>query len=75
MTPAPDSPWLTADQAAERAQVGVRLIYAEVRAGRLKAAKIGGRRELRFLAAWVDAWLEAYSTPVIVQSSFRQGAA
>jgi excisionase family DNA binding protein len=57
-----DTPWLTVKQAAERAQVGPRLIYREVRAGRLKAARVGGRRELRFLPAWVDAWLESSAT-------------
>jgi hypothetical protein len=58
------SPWLDVEDAALRARVGPKLIYAEVKAGRLKAAKIGGRRELRFLADWVDAWLiEASKAP------------
>ncbi len=61
------SPWLTAGQAAARAQVGCKLVYREVQAGRLRAARIGGRRELRFLATWVDAWLEAASTPIEVR--------
>ena len=30
------------------------------------AARLGGRRELRFLTGWIDAWLLATSTPVIV---------
>jgi excisionase family DNA binding protein len=58
------SPWLTTIEAAARARVGPKTIYAAVRSGRLRAARIGGRRELRFLAAWVDAWLEADATPV-----------
>jgi excisionase family DNA binding protein len=62
------SPWLTAHEAAERARVGVKIIYSESRAGRLRHAKIGGRRELRFLAAWIDAWLEATSEPVEQQT-------
>jgi excisionase family DNA binding protein len=52
-----DSPWLTAGEAAERARCGVKTIYREVQAKRLRAARIGGRRELRFLREWVDAWL------------------
>jgi excisionase family DNA binding protein len=66
------SPWLTANQAAKRAQVGARTIYSAVRAGRLRAARIGGRRELRFLAAWVDEWLEATVKPIeVTRGSLR----
>ena len=57
-----DTPWLTVRQAAQRAQCGVKLIYREVKVGRLRAARVGGRRELRILAEWVDAWLIAHST-------------
>ncbi len=53
------SPWLTPKQAAARAQVGVKTVYREVAAGRLKAARVGGRRELRLRAEWIDEWLEA----------------
>ena len=55
--------WLTVEGAAARARVGPRLIYAEVKAGRLRAAKVGGRRQIRIRPAWVDSWLEAASTP------------
>jgi excisionase family DNA binding protein len=51
------SPWLTAAEAAERARCGIKVIYREVRAKRLRAARIGGRRELRLLQEWVDQWL------------------
>ncbi len=61
------TPWLTVKEAAHRAQVGPKTIYRSVQAGRLRAARIGGRRELRLLAAWVDAWLEASATPVEVR--------
>lgn len=63
VTEAP-SPWLTANQAAKRAKVGPACIYAAVRSGDLRAARIGGRRSLRFLAAWVDDWLERTATPI-----------
>ena len=58
--------WLTVGEAAQHARCGKSLIYSEVQRGRLRAARLGGRRELRFLAEWVDAWLLATSTPVIV---------
>ena len=58
----PVTPWLTVKEAAKRARCGPKLIYREVQAKRLRAARVGGRRELRFLADWIDAWLITYST-------------
>ena len=60
--------WLTVEQAAARAQVGKRLIYREVAAGRLRAAKIGGRRELRFRESFVDEWLDKSAAAVEVKA-------
>jgi excisionase family DNA binding protein len=56
------SPWLTVKEAAERARCGVKLIYREVEAQRLRAARVGGRRELRILPEWIDQWLLAQTT-------------
>lgn len=53
----PSSPWITVGEAAKRARCGIKLIYREVCAGRLQAVRVGGRRELRLRADWVDAWL------------------
>lgn len=53
------SPWRTTDEAATRGRVGPKTIYREVKAGRLRAARVGGRRELRFRDEWIDEWLEA----------------
>jgi excisionase family DNA binding protein len=55
------TPWLTVSEAADRARCGVKLIYREVRARRLRAARVGGRRELRLRAEWIDSWLDAYT--------------
>jgi excisionase family DNA binding protein len=56
-TTARPSPWLTVRDAAAYARCGTRLLYREVRAGRLRAARVGGRRDLRILTEWLDAWL------------------
>ena len=56
------TPWLTVKEAAARARCGTKLVYREVKAGRLQAAKVGGRRELRFLAEWIDEWLMKHRT-------------
>lgn len=60
------SPWLDVRQAALHANCGRKSIYNAVASGKLRAARLGGRRELRFLALWVDEWLTAASTPVRV---------
>lgn len=62
--PEPSPHWLTVKEAATRARCGTKLIYREVKAKRLRAARVGGRRELRLLAEWVDLWLIATATPI-----------
>lgn len=62
------SPWLTVAEAAQRARCGVKTVYREVPAGRLRAARIGGRRELRLRPDWVDAWLDQTSAVVMVSA-------
>jgi excisionase family DNA binding protein len=51
------TPWRTVREAASRALCGEKTIYAEVKAGRLRAARIGGRRDIRILDEWLDDWL------------------
>ncbi len=63
------TPWLTVREAADRARCGTKLIYREVKANRLRAARVGGRRELRFLAEWIDEWLLSYCTPQPTQAT------
>jgi excisionase family DNA binding protein len=67
------SPWLTVREAAARAKCGERSIYNATRSGKLRAARLGGRRELRFLPEWVDAWLIETSAPVIVNEMAPSG--
>jgi excisionase family DNA binding protein len=60
------SPWLDIRQAAQHANCGRKSIYNAVASGKLRAARLGGRRELRFLVEWVDAWLIETSKPVVL---------
>lgn len=55
------SPWLTAREAAQRAKCGIKTLYAAVHAGRLRAARLGVRHDLRFHVSWVDEWLNKVS--------------
>jgi excisionase family DNA binding protein len=54
--------WLTGHDAANRVRCGEKTIYREVAAGWLRAVRVGGRKSLRFRAAWIDEWLEAGSS-------------
>ena len=64
-----ESPWLDVRGAAARAKCGHRSIYNGVTSGKLRAARLGGRRELRFLREWIDTWLIETSTPVMVNAA------
>lgn len=61
--------WLTVDGAAQHVKCGTRTIYNAAKSGTLRAARINGRRELRFLPEWLDAWLLAMTTPVILNAN------
>jgi excisionase family DNA binding protein len=63
MTP---SPWLTLGEASPYAKRGKRHLAKEVTAGRLRAARVGGRGELLFRREWLDAWIEDQAAPVMV---------
>jgi hypothetical protein len=41
----------------------MKLLYREIRAGRLRAVTIGNRRDLRIHRTWIDDWLTAAATP------------
>jgi excisionase family DNA binding protein len=62
------TPWRTVEQVArEEAQCGPKLIYREIQAGRLRAARIGGRREYRIHRDWVTEWLTRSAEPIEVR--------
>ena len=65
--PATPSPWLTADEAAGYLRTSAKTVYRLAKQGYLRHAKIGGRRELRFRADWLDEHLLATSEPVEVR--------
>jgi excisionase family DNA binding protein len=60
------SPWLTIEQAAAYTHRGRRYLRKQVENGKLRAATVGGRRELLFRVEWLDEHLEACAAPVLV---------
>ena len=65
------SPWLTIAEAAAYTRRGRRFLRQQVHANRLRAACVGGRRELMFRREWLDAFLEDLATPVFVGARRR----
>lgn len=65
--PVVDSPWMVMADAKIYAKRGRRLIAKAVKEGELRAARIGGRRELLFRREWIDEWIEAQAKPVTVR--------
>lgn len=63
----PDTVWLTVEQARAVIQCGSKLVYREIRAGRLRASRIGGRRDLRIHRDWIDQYLTHCADPVEVR--------
>ena len=53
------SPWLTLKECAAYARTGRRIVHQAIRRGELRAVRVGGRREIRVKAAWINAWLES----------------
>jgi hypothetical protein len=66
-----ETPWLNLALAAQYERRSKRFISNEVRAGRLRAARVGGRGELLFRREWLDEHLESLATPVIVTARRR----
>jgi excisionase family DNA binding protein len=61
-----NSPWLTVTEVCEVAKCGAKLVYREIKAGRLRAAHIGGRRDIRVHRDWIDEYLNRCATPIEV---------
>jgi excisionase family DNA binding protein len=58
MQPSEQGRWWTRREVATYARVSEATIGREVRNGRLRHVRVGGRRSLRFRREWIDGWLE-----------------
>jgi excisionase family DNA binding protein len=76
-TASPSPCWLTAKEAAARAQIGIKIIRRAIQRGELKAARVGLRRDARLRAEWIDQWLESLTEPqpIVFDAARRRGAA
>lgn len=53
-----DTCWITLNEAARIARVSTATLRREIRRGRLRHARVGGRKAIRVRPEWIDAWLE-----------------
>ena len=60
------TPWLIVMEAAAYARVSTKTIYRAVEHSKLRHARVGDRRALRFRREYLDEWLEATVEPVEV---------
>jgi excisionase family DNA binding protein len=66
MNDATPSPWLTLRDAATYLKRGRRFIRNEITAGRLRAAIVGGRREILTRRDWCDDWVIDQAKPIVL---------
>lgn len=70
--------WMKVDEARRHAGgVSRQILYAAVRTGKLRAARVGHGRNLVFNAEWIDSWLRESSalTDMSVDRRSQGGAA
>jgi hypothetical protein len=60
------TPWMDLDEAGKYACSHGRRFLRREMAGRLRAARIGGRKEYFTRREWIDAWLEDRAKLVMV---------
>jgi excisionase family DNA binding protein len=58
------TPWLTAAQAGDYLHRSKRFVLQEIKNGKLRGARVGGRGEVLTRAEWCDAWVEDRAKPV-----------
>ena len=66
------SPWMTATEAAAYLKRGKRFVLRAIRDGRLRAARVGGRREVLTRVEWLDQFIEDQAAPVMVVPERRR---
>lgn len=65
------SPWMTAAEGGAYLKRSKRYVLREVSAGRLRAARIGGRGEILTRREWLDQLIEDQAAPVLVMPRRR----
>ena len=68
-----DNHWLTIPESCLVAKCSAKLLYREIKLGRLRAARTNGRRgSIRIRHDWIDEWLQASAGLVEVTTLRRR---
>jgi hypothetical protein len=59
--------WMSARRAGEYLNRSPRFVLREIKAGRLRAARIGGRGEVLTCPAWCDQYVEDQAKPIMIR--------
>lgn len=62
----PETPWMTSTEAGHYLHKHRKFVLREIRLGRLRAATIGGRREVLTRKEWCDDWVTDRARPIQV---------
>jgi excisionase family DNA binding protein len=60
--------WITLEEGARIARVSTATLRREIRRGRLRHARVGGRKAIRLRPEWLDSWLDDTGTPIEVKA-------
>lgn len=72
MTEQRPTPWMTAAEAAAYLKRGRRFVLREIKAGRLRAARVGHRGEVLTRSEWLDAWVSDQTEPIPITPARRR---
>jgi excisionase family DNA binding protein len=59
-----DSPWLTSREAGAYLKRSFRFVLREIKAGRLRGARVGGHGEILTRREWLDEWVADHTQPL-----------
>ncbi len=65
------TPWRTLREGGQRVHRSPRFLAREIKAKRLRAARVGGRGEVLIRDEWLDEWVEDQAAPVLVTARKR----
>jgi excisionase family DNA binding protein len=64
VTLATPSPWLTSREAGAYLKRSYKFVLREIKAGRMRGARVGGKGEVLTRCEWLDEWVADHTQPL-----------